>query len=113
MRTILERSCADCHSEGTRYPWYSYVAPVSLLVRYDVRGGRARMNLSRWSGYPVQRRERYLSEIANQVRDGGMPLPQYTLIHRDARLTPEDVEAIFRWTQTERMRLIEESNGAR
>ena len=55
------------------------------------------------------RRERCLSEIANQVQDGGMPLGVYTLIHRDARLSPADVNAIFEWTQAERARLIAES----
>src|SRR5438445_9124859 len=109
--SILERSCIDCHSERTQYPWYSYVAPVSWLIQSDVAGGRERLNLSRWSEYSQQRRERSLSEIANQVRDGDMPLPQYTLIHRDARLSESDVNAIFQWTQTERARLIAESSG--
>jgi hypothetical protein len=107
--SIIERSCGDCHSETTQYPWYSYVAPVSWLIESDVSGGRKHLNLSRWSEYPLVRRERSLSEIANQVRDGGMPLPQYTLIHRNARLSKADSNAIFQWTQTERARLIAES----
>jgi hypothetical protein len=104
--SILRRSCADCHSESTRYPWYSYVAPVSWLIRMDVTGGRERMNLSEWGQFSLVRKERFLSEIANQVRDRDMPLPQYTLIHRDARLSDAEVDAIFRWTQAERARLI-------
>jgi hypothetical protein len=110
--SIIERSCRDCHSETTHYPWYSYVAPVSWLIQSDVAGGRKHLNLSRWSDYPLLRRERSLSEIANQVKDGGMPLPQYTLIHRNARLSIADSNAIFQWTQTERARLIAESMGS-
>jgi len=106
---LIERSCGDCHSERTVYPWYSYVAPVSWLVQSDVRNGRRHLNLSRWSEYPLVRRERSLSEIANQVKEGEMPLPIYLVIHRDARLSTADVDAIFRWTQAERARLIEES----
>ena len=109
--SILERSCADCHSDRTRYPWYSYVAPVSWLIQSDVAGGREHLNLSRWSEYSLQRRERSLSEIANQARDGEMPLVQYTLIHRDARLSRAEANAIFQWTQSERARLIAESSG--
>src|ERR1700730_1266377 len=97
--SIIERSCQDCHSERTHYPWYSYVAPVSWLIESDVAGGRSRLNLSRWSDYSLQRRQRSLSEIANQVKDGDMPLSEYTLIHRNARLSEADVNAIFRWTQ--------------
>ncbi len=107
--TVIQRSCWDCHSEATVYPWYSYIAPVSWLVENDVSRGREHLNLSKWSEYSVLRRERCLSEIANQVRDGEMPLPKYTLIHRGARLSPADVDAIFQWTQAERARLITES----
>jgi len=109
VRALFERSCADCHSERTVYPWYSYVAPSSWLVESDVSGGRRHMNLSRWDQYPLARRERLLSEIANQVKDGDMPLPQYLLIHRNAVLSPADVTAIFQWTQAERARLIAEN----
>jgi len=104
--SLLARSCGDCHSERTVYPWYSYVAPVSWLVQSDVARGRRHLNLSRWSDYPLARRERSLSEIANQVKDGDMPLPYYTLIHRNATLSAADASAIFQWTQTERARLI-------
>ena len=109
----LERACGDCHSEDTRYPWYSYIAPVSWLVANDVTQGREHLNLSRWSEYSLSRRERCLSEIANQVKDGEMPLPLYTLIHRDARLSNADVDAIFQWTQAERARLIRKTYPAK
>ena len=106
VRAILERSCQDCHSEATHYPWYSYVAPVSFLIRNDVIRGREHLNLSRWSEYSLTRKERSLSEIANQVKDRDMPLPQYTFIHRHARLSDADIDAVFKWTQSERLRLI-------
>jgi hypothetical protein len=106
VQAILTRSCQDCHSEATHYPWYSYVAPISFLIRSDVVRGREHLNLSRWSEYSLARKERSLSEIANQVKDREMPLPQYTLIHRDARLSDADIDAVFRWTQAERLRLI-------
>jgi hypothetical protein len=105
---VFQRACQDCHSEKTRFPWYSYIAPVSMLVRHDVVRGREWLNLSRWSEYPMVRKQRLLSEIANQVEDRDMPLRQYTLIHPGARLSDAEVEAIFRWTQEERARLIAE-----
>jgi len=110
---VIQRSCQDCHSDRTHYPWYSYVAPVSWLIRSDVDGGRQHLNLSRWNEYPLVRKERILSEIANQVKDRDMPLPQYLWIHRNARLSNADVGAIFRWTQAERTRLIANSAAPR
>ena len=109
VRSTIDRSCRDCHSEATRYPWYSYIAPVSWFINLDVQRGREHLNFSRWSEYSVIRRERCLSEIANQVQDGGMPLASYTFLHRDAKLSRADVESIFKWTQEERARLIMEN----
>jgi len=106
VRLVIERACRDCHSDATHYPWYSYIAPVSWLVNRDVQQGRQRLNLSKWSDYPVIRRERSLSDIANQVQSGGMPLAIYTFVHRDAKLSKPEVDAIFEWTQAERLRLI-------
>jgi Haem-binding domain len=106
---IMQRSCQDCHSEATRYPWYAYVAPCSWLIKSDVTQGRTHLNLSRWNEYAIVRKERSLSEIANQVKDHEMPLWQYTMLHPSARLSESDVMALFRWTQAERSRLIAES----
>jgi Haem-binding domain len=109
---IINRSCRDCHSEQTTYPWYSYVAPISWLIQRDVKRGREHLNFSQWPEYSLLRRERCLSEIANQVADGDMPLPLYVFVHRSARLSPQDAKALFDWTQTERSRLILEGKAA-
>jgi hypothetical protein len=108
VRLAIERACRDCHSDATRYPWYSYVAPVSWLISRDVQRGRERLNFSRWSDYSVVRRERCLSDIANQVQTGGMPLAIYTLVHRGAKLSRSEADAIFDWTQAERLRIIQD-----
>ncbi len=109
VRSTIERACRDCHSEATRYPWYSYIAPISWLINRDIERGRGRLNFSKWAEYSLIRRERCLSEIANQVEDGGMPLAIYAFVHRGARLSRSDIEAIFEWTQAERTRLIMEN----
>lgn len=97
VEAILTRSCADCHSNRTRWPWYSNVAPASWLVANDVNEGRRHMNLSDW-----EQRHRHegspFDEICKQVRDGEMPLWYYTPLHPDARLSPSDVQTICAWT---------------
>ena len=52
---ILEKSCQNCHSERTEWPWYSYVAPMSWLIEKDVREARSHLNLSRWDEYDAQK----------------------------------------------------------
>jgi len=108
---IVDRACRDCHSEATRYPWYSYIAPTSFLIGHDVNEGREHLNLSRWDKLSSVRRQRALSEIANQVNDREMPLPIYTVLHPGAKLSKSDIDTLFEWTQTEKVRLITESAG--
>src|SRR5262245_48166920 len=65
---IIERSCRNCHSEQTAWPWYSYFAPLSWLMEKDVRDARGRMNLSRWSENSPERKHELLTEIAAAIR---------------------------------------------
>ncbi|MBZ5522765.1 MAG: heme-binding domain-containing protein [Acidobacteriia bacterium] len=91
---ILERSCNDCHSNHTVWPWYSNFAPVSWLVAHDVRQGRREMNLSQWGDYDQQKRQKLLGEMCAEVSEGGMPGTAYEWMHRRARLTNADVQAV-------------------
>jgi len=109
VMAVLDRSCRDCHSDVTHYPWYSYLAPVSFLITRDVERGREFLNMSRWHEYSRIRRQRALSGIANQVSTGGMPLDIYVWLHPSARLSEAEQKLLFDWTQTERTRLILES----
>ncbi|MGA8273279.1 MAG: heme-binding domain-containing protein [Candidatus Sulfotelmatobacter sp.] len=92
---ILDRSCQDCHSSRTNWPWYSRVAPVSWMVSKHVSEGREILNFSEWAKHPPSADERML--ICNAVSDGEMPLPGYTVIHRKAKLSKQDVGLICGW----------------
>jgi Haem-binding domain len=92
---ILDRSCQDCHSSRTRWPWYSHVAPISWMVYKDVIEGRENLDFSDWTNQPDPAYERSL--ICNAVSSGQMPLPEYTVIHRKAKLSKRDVELICGW----------------
>lgn len=98
---IARTSCYDCHSNETEWPAYSYVAPMSWLVRRDVEGGREALNFSEWDEEQADEAE----EAEDTIEDGEMPLPNYVRIHRDARLTDEEVrtlvEAIEAMTEDE------------
>lgn len=105
-RAILLRSCADCHSDGTRYPWYSHLPLLSRMIAEDVARGREQLNFSRWNEYSRLRKQRALTGIANQVKDRAMPLPNYLWLHPSARLSDAEIETVFRWADKERLRLI-------
>jgi hypothetical protein len=99
IAAIFERSCNDCHSNKTVWPMYSQVAPASWLVADDVNLGRNHLNFSLWGTYDKRKQGKKLQQICDEVTDGAMPLSQYTLIHRSAKLSPDDVKAICGWTE--------------
>lgn len=101
---ILDRSCVDCHSNQTRWPWYSQVAPVSWLVANDVREARHHLNFSDWPDKPKVQ-DANLVMMCHQVERGSMPLASYTWMHRGSKLSPQDVRAICDWTESERERV--------
>jgi hypothetical protein len=84
-RALAQRACFDCHSNETRWPWYSYVAPASWLVAYDVNEGRERLNFSDWVEGTHD-----ADEASEEVLEGEMPPRIYTVLHPEAVLTPAE-----------------------
>ncbi len=105
VKALFIRSCQDCHSSQTVWPWYSYVAPVSWLIEKDVRRGRDRINLSYWSQYSLNQQEKLLADIATVVKNHEMPLPQYALMHRNAKLSDGETDMLYQWARRERRKL--------
>jgi hypothetical protein len=90
---VLDRSCRDCHSNGTVWPWYTQVAPLSWLMAQAVREGRAAVNFSEWTGYQPAQQRLLLAMSCDDATRGRMP-GAYTLLRRETRLSPQDVETI-------------------
>jgi hypothetical protein len=99
VQALLHRACYDCHSNETAWPWYSQVAPTSLLIARDVKEGRRKVNFSTWEKYDEQRKARKLKEIAKEVAKGDMPLFYYLPIHPDAKLSAAERELIVKWAK--------------
>ena len=93
-KVVLVSKCADCHSNETRWPVYSRIAPGSWLIERDIVEGRKKMNLSHWAEMPEEKQQVLMAKIVQEAKSGDMPLPQYLLVHWDARLTKTDVLAL-------------------
>ena len=104
VESILQRACYDCHSDLTRWPWYSNVAPVSWFVIDHVDSGRRHANFSDWVRRDTKNPAEYTRErfqaICKEVQSHNMPLTSYLLVHRTARLSQGDIETICEWTKT-------------
>ena len=99
VRATLEAKCADCHSMQTRPYIYGRFAPVSWLMERDILEGRRQMNLSAWDTYSADQQLTFEAKIVREMKVRAMPLPQYRMIHWNARITDGDVLAFVRWAR--------------
>jgi hypothetical protein len=102
---IFERSCQNCHSERTEWPWYSYMAPIGWFIERDVKQGREHMDFSRWDEYDRSGQRDILTRMSAVLRSRQMPLPRYLILHPGSKLSEEEIATIDEWTQRERQRL--------
>ena len=90
-RELFFRTCKNCHSNETQWPWYSNIAPVSWLVQSDVDKGRSRFNISEW-GEAVNKGD----EAAELISKGEMPPWFYLPLHPEAQLFESEREQLIR-----------------
>lgn len=107
VRQILAESCYDCHSNHTRYPWYAEVQPVSWWLASHVHQGKRELNFSEFGAYSTKRQMKKLESLCDEVRDHTMPLKSYTFIHRGARLTEAQANALCQWAEAAQDRIAE------
>lgn len=101
--SALIRSCGDCHSNRTHWPWYSHVAPLSWVITDDVNEGRRHMNFEDWEALesPKDAQDR-LAGICEEVKKGGMPLFSYRIFHEDVRLKQKEIDSLCAWSRSAR-----------
>ncbi len=100
VKAILHRACYNCHSNETKWPWYSHVAPASWLVTSDVHEARSHMDWSDWNQYDAEDQHDFIEHIWKLVNSGDMPLWYYKIAHPESKLTVEDKMKIKNWVQS-------------
>lgn len=89
-RELAVRACFDCHSNETKWPWYSNIAPLSWSVQEHVDEGREVLNFSEWN-----RTYEEAHEAGEEVAEGEMPLASYLPLHPEANLSDEERRALI------------------
>jgi hypothetical protein len=95
----LKKSCYDCHSDHTTYPWYDRIFPVIWWIRNHINEGKREVDFTVFSTYPERKMNKKLEEIGEQVEKGEMPIGSYTFIHPDTKLTDAQKKAIIDWAK--------------
>ncbi|WP_417884937.1 heme-binding domain-containing protein [Zunongwangia sp.] len=96
---ILVRSCYDCHSNTTKYPWYSEITPVNYFLANHVNDGKKHLNFSEWAKLSSERKTHKVKEIGEEIENEKMPLNSYIWLHNDARITEEQKQLLLEWVK--------------
>lgn len=105
IQPILDRACMDCHSNRTRWPWYSNITPASFFLVDHVNEGREELSFSELRGYSPKKAAHKFEEICGEVKQGHMPMPEYLWLHRSAKLSPDEKQALCVWAHGEERRI--------
>ncbi len=97
VATVLKRSCYDCHSYKTNFPWYTSIAPISWWIGHHIEEGREHLNFSEWGKYTERRQKHKLEECWEEVEEGKMPLDSYLWVHGEAELSEAQANLLIDW----------------
>lgn len=100
VQSVFKRSCYDCHSNNTNYPWYAEIQPVRYFLDNHIIEGRKELNFDEFGTYSVRKRRNKLRAIANSLQEKEMPVSSYLIIHHQARLSQKESDAIIAWIKT-------------
>lgn len=101
VNRILEKSCYDCHSDQTNYPWYGTVQPIAMLLQNHITEGKQKLNFDELPEYGKRRLRSKFREIVKQIEQDKMPLNSYLWLHADARLSASDKKVLIQYFQTQ------------
>lgn len=111
VKLILKSACFDCHSNHTRYPWYSNITPVNYWLADHVDHGKGDFNVSEWEGATLKRKDHKFEELIEMVEAKDMPLPSYTWTHADAKLTDDQIASVVAWAKQVRAMYAEQKTA--
>jgi Haem-binding domain len=97
VKAILVKACNDCHTNNTRYPWYSKIQPVDWWLTDHINEGKAHLNLDEFTNRNLRYQYHKLEEISEEVKEGHMPLDSYLWMHKDAKLTEGEKTTLINW----------------
>ena len=100
VKQIIKTSCADCHSNNTKYPWYSEISPISWYLANHVNEGKEHLNFSEWAAYNKDQKKHILKDLDEKLTTHEMPLKSYLIVHKEAVMTKNQYDILLNWMKT-------------
>ena len=100
VKSIFAKACNDCHSNNTRYPWYSNIQPADWWMNGHIKKGKKGINLDEYTNRSLRYQYRKMEDLIDQVKEGEMPLNYYRWIHKGARLSQDEKNILIDWANS-------------
>jgi len=98
VRHIFRKSCFDCHTDSTKYPWYHVLPFIGGMIDDDIKEAKEHLNMSDdfpFSGHATQIER--LREIREEIEEGDMPILSYRLTHWGLLIENKRQDSVFLW----------------
>ena len=108
VKPILEKSCFDCHSRFTEYPWYHKIPGIKGMIDGHIKEGREHLEFS--DDFPFTGKEntlKLLGEIKEEIEEGEMPLFGYQLLHWGTAIEGAQQDSVFNWIDRSTQRILQ------
>ncbi len=98
VKSIFRKSCFDCHSNQTQYPWYAKIPGAKQLIASDINEAKSHLDMSedfpfKGHGSPMED----LEAIRKAVIEISMPPFRYWILHSGSRLNSEEKQTVLAW----------------
>lgn len=100
VKIILAKACNDCHSNNTKYPWYTHLQPIHWWLNDHILEGKKELNLDEYNNRSLRYQYKKMEEIIEQIKEGDMPLNYYTWVHTNAKLTVDEKSNLTGWAES-------------
>jgi hypothetical protein len=97
VKVIMAKACNDCHTNNSTYPWYANIQPVHWWMNNHIMEGKKELNFDEYKNRSLRFQYHKMEEIAEQVKEGEMPLESYTWMHKDAKLSEDEKNELITW----------------
>ncbi len=98
IKPILQKSCFDCHSQFTEYPWYHKLPIIGGMLDDHVKEGLEHLNLT--NDFPFTGKEslpELLEDMKEEIAEGEMPLWSYRLMHWGTLIEGAQRDSVLGW----------------
>jgi len=108
--SILKTACFDCHTNTTKYPWYSNITPINYWMDDHIKHGKDELNFANWTEFSLKKKEHKMEEVWEEVEKNKMPLEEYLWTHSDAKLNESQKQALISWAKNVQLQYKEQIN---